>query len=123
MGRPEAPLHPSDRTPRGSIRAPGGVRRVPWKSSSPEDPHRTPPWPPRPRWHAHPKPPTPENGPAGKAGVKGGDVIVGLGGRKILNIYDYTDAMSALKVGEETEMVVKRGDEELTLKVTPGSRD
>ena len=64
-----------------------------------------------------------ENGPAGKAGVKGGDVIVGLGGRKILNIYDYTDAMSALKVGEETEMVVKRGEEEIKLKLIPGSRD
>lgn len=64
-----------------------------------------------------------ESGPAGTAGVKGGDVIVGLGGRKILNIYDYTDAMAALKVGEETEIVVQRGKEEITLKLTPGSRD
>ncbi len=58
-----------------------------------------------------------------KHGVEGGDIIVGLAGRKILNIYDYTDAMAALKVGEETEIVVKRGEEELTLKLTPGSRD
>lgn len=64
-----------------------------------------------------------EKGPAGKAGVKGGDVIVGLAGRKILNIYDYTDAMAALKVGEETEIVVTREGEELKLKITPGSRD
>ena len=64
-----------------------------------------------------------EKGPAGEAGVKGGDIIVGLAGRKILNIYDYTDAMAALKVGEETEIVVQRGEEELTLKLTPGSRD
>jgi Tol biopolymer transport system component len=64
-----------------------------------------------------------EKGPAGVAGVKGGDVIVGLAGRKILNIYDYTDAMGALKVDEETEIVVKRGDEELKLRITPGSRD
>ncbi|MEM9283639.1 MAG: M28 family peptidase [Verrucomicrobiota bacterium] len=64
-----------------------------------------------------------ENGPAGNAGVQGGDVIVGLAGRKILNIYDYTDAMAGLKVGEETEIKVKRGDEEITLPLTPGSRD
>lgn len=64
-----------------------------------------------------------ESGPAGKAGVKGGDVIIGLGGRKILNIYDYTDAMAALKVGEETEIVVQRGDEEISMKLIPGSRD
>ncbi|NRB74657.1 MAG: M28 family peptidase [Verrucomicrobiales bacterium] len=63
------------------------------------------------------------NGPAGKAGVKGGDVIVGLAGKNILNIYDYTDAMAGLKVGEETEIVIKRGEEELTLKLVPGSRD
>ncbi len=64
-----------------------------------------------------------ENGPAGKAGVEGGDVIVGLAGKEILNIYDYTDAMAGLKVGEETEIVVLRGEEELTLKLVPGSRD
>ena len=64
-----------------------------------------------------------ENGPAGKAGVKGGDVIVGLAGKNILNIYDYTDAMADLKVGEETEIVVKREEEELTLKLVAGSRD
>lgn len=64
-----------------------------------------------------------ESGPAGEAGVQGGDVIVGLGGRKILNIYDYTDAMAALKVDEETEIVIKRGEEEMTLKIVPGSRD
>ncbi len=63
------------------------------------------------------------SGPAGEAGVKGGDIIVGLAGREILNIYDYTDAMAALKVGDETEIVVQRGEEELTLKLTPGSRD
>ncbi len=64
-----------------------------------------------------------DNGPAGKAGVKGGDVIVGLDGKEILNIYDYTDVMAGLKVGKETEIVVKRGEEEISLKLVPGSRD
>ncbi|MCB1202717.1 MAG: M20/M25/M40 family metallo-hydrolase [Verrucomicrobiae bacterium] len=64
-----------------------------------------------------------DKGPAGVAGVKGGDVIVGLGDRKILNIYDYTDAMADLKVGEETTITVQRGEEEITLKLIPASRD
>ncbi len=64
-----------------------------------------------------------DSGPAGKAGVKGGDVIVGLAGKNILNIYDYTDAMAGLKVGEETQIVILRGEEQLTLKLVPGSRD
>jgi len=64
-----------------------------------------------------------DKGPAGVAGVKGGDVIVGLGDRKILNIYDYTDAMADLKVGQETTITIRRGEEEMTLKLTPGSRE
>lgn len=64
-----------------------------------------------------------EKGPADQAGIQGGDIIVGLGGKKILNIYDYTDAIADLKVDEETEIVVKRGEEEVKLKITPGSRD
>lgn len=63
------------------------------------------------------------NGPAGEAGVEGGDVIVGLAGREILNIYDYTDAMASLKVGEETDITVQRDGEEMTLEITPGSRN
>ena len=49
-----------------------------------------------------------DKGPAGVAGVKGGDVITGLGDEKILNIYDYTEAMAELKVGVETTITVKR---------------
>ncbi len=64
-----------------------------------------------------------EKGPAGAAGLKAGDIIVGLGERQILNIYDYTDAMADLKVGEETTVKVQRGGEELTLKLVPASRD
>ncbi|MCH2210857.1 MAG: M20/M25/M40 family metallo-hydrolase [Fuerstiella sp.] len=62
-------------------------------------------------------------GPCDKAGVRGGDVIVGLAGKKIENIYDYTYAIEALKIGQEIEIVVLRKDRELKLSVTPGSRD
>jgi len=64
-----------------------------------------------------------ENGPAAEAGVKGGDVVVGLAGKEVLNIYDYTDVLAGLKVGEETEIVVERDGEKLKLPITPGSRD
>ena len=64
-----------------------------------------------------------ESGPAAKAGVKGGDVIVGLGDRKILNIYDYTDALADLKVGTETGIEVLREGKSLKMRIIPGSRD
>ncbi|MDA1229550.1 MAG: M28 family peptidase [Planctomycetota bacterium] len=62
-------------------------------------------------------------GPAELAGVKGGDVIVKLAGRKIENIYDYTYAIEALKSGQETEITVQREGKDVALKVIPGSRD
>lgn len=62
-------------------------------------------------------------GPAEQAGLEGGDIIVELAGRKIENIYDYTYAIEALKIGEEVTIVIQRGAERLTKKVTPGSRD
>ena len=64
-----------------------------------------------------------KNGPAEKAGVLSGDVIVGLAGKKIENIYDYTYAIEALKVGDTVSIVVYREGKELTLSVTPGSRE
>ena len=62
-------------------------------------------------------------GPAAKGGVQGGDIIIKLAGRKIEDIYDYTYAIEALKIGEEVEIVVRRGGKPVTLKITPASRD
>ena len=64
-----------------------------------------------------------KGGPADAAGVKGGDVIVKLAGKAIENIYDYTYAIEALKIGQEVEITVQRNGKEITMKVTPGSRD
>ena len=61
-------------------------------------------------------------GPASKAGIKGGDIVVEVAGKKIENIYDYTFAIDSLKVGEEVEVAVKRGEEILKFKVTTVSR-
>jgi Tol biopolymer transport system component len=62
-------------------------------------------------------------GPAGKAGLKGGDVIVKLGGKDVLNIYDYTSLMGELKIGKETTITVLRDGKNVELKITPGSRE
>ena len=60
--------------------------------------------------------------PAAKAGVKPKDIIIELAGRKVENLYDYKFAIDALKVGQETEIVIQRKGETLRLKVTPLSR-
>ncbi len=57
--------------------------------------------------------------PAEAAGVKGGDVVVELAGRKIENIQEYSIVISALKAGEETTIVVMRNEERVELKLTP----
>jgi Tol biopolymer transport system component len=62
-------------------------------------------------------------GPAGKAGLKGGDIIIKLAGKEVLNIYDYTSLMGELKIGSETSVTVLRDGKEVELKITPGSRD
>ncbi len=64
-----------------------------------------------------------KEGPAEKGGVRGGDIIVELAGRKIENIYDYTYAIEGLRVGTEVEIVVQRNQDRVRLQVTPSSRE
>jgi hypothetical protein len=49
------------------------------------------------------------NGPAEKAGLKPDDVIVGMAGKKVLNIYDYMGILGELRPGDEVEVEVIRG--------------
>jgi Tol biopolymer transport system component len=60
--------------------------------------------------------------PAEKGGVKGGDVIVEFAGQKITNIYDYTYALDAVKIGQPMNMIVERDGQRVTLTVTPEAR-
>jgi Zn-dependent M28 family amino/carboxypeptidase len=60
--------------------------------------------------------------PADKAGVKTGDIIVEFAGQKIGNIYDYTYALDAVKIGQPVKMVILRGSDRLELTVTPAAR-
>lgn len=64
-----------------------------------------------------------KDGPAEKGGLQGGDVIVELAGRKIEDIYDYTYAIEALKIGEAVRVVVQRGEDRIELSLTPASRE
>ena len=61
-------------------------------------------------------------GPSKKAGIKAGDIVVELAGKKIENIYDYTYAIGALKVGQPSKIVVTRNGKRLELEITPESR-
>ena len=60
--------------------------------------------------------------PADKAGLKGGDIIIKFGGQKITNIYDYTYALDAVKIGKPVEVVILRDGKQTTLKATPEAR-
>jgi Tol biopolymer transport system component len=63
------------------------------------------------------------DGPADKAGLQGGDVIIRFAGQEIKNVYDYTYALGAVKVGEPVEVVVMRDGKEVTLTVIPEARE
>lgn len=60
--------------------------------------------------------------PAEKAGLKGGDIIVEFAGQKIANIYDYTYAIEAVKIGQPVKIVVLRDGKRVELTVTPEVR-
>lgn len=61
-------------------------------------------------------------GPSEKAGLKGGDIIVEFGGQQIKNIYDYTYALDAVKIGQPVAVVVVRDGQKVKLTVTPEAR-
>jgi hypothetical protein len=63
-----------------------------------------------------------DDSPAAKAGLKAGDKIVGMAGREIRNVYDYTYALGEMKAGEEYEVELLRGSERLKLKIIPAAR-
>ena len=63
-----------------------------------------------------------EGGPAWKAGVRGGDRIVELGGEKVGDIYDYTDVLETLKPDVKVKIVVLRAGKRLTFDLVPGRR-
>ncbi len=60
--------------------------------------------------------------PAEKAGLKTGDIITKMAGKKVLNIYDYMGVLGELKAGDVVEVEVLRAGTPLTVKATMESR-
>ena len=63
-----------------------------------------------------------EGGPAAKAGLQEGDVIIEFAGQSITNIYDYTYALDAVKVDEVITVVFLRDGERHEITMTPTAR-
>ena len=61
--------------------------------------------------------------PAGKAGIKTGDVITAVSGQKIDNTNELLRRIAALKPGDSVEMNLLRKGSPLTVSVTLGERD
>ncbi len=64
-----------------------------------------------------------EGGPAAEAGLRGGDLIVRFGAQRITNIYDYTWALDAAKIGEPIEVIYLRDGERRTTTLVPRTRE
>ncbi|MDQ6635522.1 MAG: M28 family peptidase [Gemmatimonadota bacterium] len=60
--------------------------------------------------------------PADLGGLRAGDVIVAFGGRKVKDLYSYTDALYANKPGDRVEVVFLRNGSRQTTSVTLGRR-
>ena len=62
------------------------------------------------------------DGPADKAGLKGGDIIVEFAGQKIAGLQDYADALTGAKIGEPVPVIILRNGERITLTLVPATR-
>jgi len=62
-------------------------------------------------------------GPAEAAGLRRGDTIVEVDGQPIENLYDFTYALEALRVGQAARVVVLREGRRIPFEVVPRSRD
>ncbi|MFC2135515.1 M28 family peptidase [Bacteroidota bacterium] len=58
---------------------------------------------------------TTDGSPAAKAGLLEGDIIIKFAGKQVDSIYDFMSAMSGISMGDTVEVVVLRGDEEITI--------
>jgi predicted metalloprotease with PDZ domain len=59
-----------------------------------------------------------KGGPADKAGMQKGDVVVSMDGKPVNNIYDYMGRLAEFKAGQQIKVEVMRGEEKMALDVT-----
>jgi hypothetical protein len=60
--------------------------------------------------------------PAGKAGLKAGDILIAFGDKPITNLYDFTYALRASKVGDVVTVKFLRDGREMSAQVTLEAR-
>jgi hypothetical protein len=61
-------------------------------------------------------------GPAEKAGLMKGDVIIEIAGKTIANIYDYTYSLELLRADQPVKVVYQRNGERRETELTPSAR-
>ena len=54
---------------------------------------------------------------AEQAGMKKGDVVIGIGDMEIKDIYEYMDALAKYNKGDKAKVVIQRGEDQLIKKV------
>jgi hypothetical protein len=62
-----------------------------------------------------------DGGAAARAGLKGNDTIIRIGGKPIGTIYDYMESLKGFKPGEKVEVVVRRDGGEVKFQVELGA--
>ena len=63
-----------------------------------------------------------QNGPASKAGVRPGDVITGVGEKRVGNVQELLTSVAGLKPGNASRFKLQRGSDKMEIDVTPGLR-
>ncbi|HVW84761.1 MAG TPA: M28 family peptidase, partial [Bryobacteraceae bacterium] len=63
-----------------------------------------------------------EGSPASQAGLKAGDILITFGDKDIANLYDFTYALRAHKVGDEVNVEILRNGQKISAKVKLAER-
>ena len=60
--------------------------------------------------------------PADSAGLRAGDILIGLGTHAIANLQDFQNALMSYQAGDRVEVRYRRGEQTLSVTVTLGGR-